>query len=169
MAIQKILQLVSGKIKEYTSLDSSAGAGSAGNLVALDAAGKINSNMMPSGIGAEQVAVTAAAALSQWNLVNIYLDEATVKARKADGGTNKYAAHAFCPEAIESAAEGNVQMDGIVTGSSLTVGGDVYLSDTPGAVTQTPLTGTGKIHQKVGYAISETQWVFEPDAEIELA
>jgi hypothetical protein len=169
MSIQKLLQLVTGKRKEYAGLDSSAGVGSAGHYIALDSNGKINANMMPSGIGPEQVSVTAATALAQWNLVNTYLDGVTLKARKADAGTNKYKAIGFCPEIIENAAEGNIQTDGYITCVGFTPGEDVYLSDTPGTVTQTPVSGTGKIHQKVGFAISPTQWAFAPEEDIELA
>lgn len=158
-----------GKMKEALALNSSAGAGSANALVALDAGGLINANMMPSGVGAEQVTVTAAEALSQYDLVNIYLDGATLKARKADGGTNKYIAHGFCPAAIESAAMGTVQTNGTMTGTGLTPGSDYFLSATPGAYATTPPeAGAGKISQKIGYAISDTVIVFEPEIEIEM-
>lgn len=170
MAVEKVLQKAAdGTLQEYVALDSSAGAGSAGKLVALDSGGKVNANMMPSGIGAEQVAVTAATSLAQYDLVNIYLDGETLKARKADGGTNKYRAHAFCPEAIESAATGNIQMTGLITGTGFTPGARQFLSDTPGTRTETALSGAGKIHQVVGYAVSETQWRFEAEEPITLA
>lgn len=170
MAVQKFLNLVSGKIKEAVGLDSSAGAGSAGKLVALDSSGKINANMMPSGISAETVEVTASENLSQWDLVNIYDDSGTLKARKADGGTNKYVAHAFCPSSIDSASTGNVQMDGIITGTGLTPGSDYFLDDTAGGYTlfAGAPSGAGKILQKIGYAVSPTSLVFSPEQEIEL-
>lgn len=168
MAIQKVIVLASGKYKEYVALDSSAGAGSAGNLVALDAGGKINTNMMPAGIGPESVEITAAEALAQWDIVNIYLDVATLKARKADAGVNKYVAHAYCPAAIDNAATGNVYTDGLMTLSGMTPGADQYLSATPGERTETPVTGAGKINQKVGWAMSATIMCFSPEREVEL-
>lgn len=172
MAVQKFLNLVSGKIKEAVGLDSSAGAGSAGKLVALDSSGKINNNMMPSGISAEVVEITPAEDIAQWDLVNIYLDGATLKGRKADGGTNKYVAHAFAPSALTTATPGNVQMDGTITGTGLTPGADYFLSDSAGAgvgkSSATPLSGAGKIHQKIGYAVSATAIIFLPEQDIEL-
>ena len=165
------VDLTTGKIKEEAAIASSAGAGDDGKLVALDGTGKISSTMMPTGIGAEQVTITAAGTLSQYNLINIYLDEATVKGRKADGGTNKYPAHAWAIAAITDTETGIVQTNGIITGSGLTPGAEYFLDDTAGAyclVAGIP-SGTGKLFQKIGYAISETELVFEPEQDIELA
>lgn len=170
MAIQKFLSLVAGKLKEVIGVDSSAGAGDAGKYAALDAAGKLNTNMMPTGIAAETVSVTPATNISQWQLVNIYDVTGTVTARKADGGTNKFVAHAFAPANLTAPTPGNVQMDGIITGTGLTPGADYYLDDTAGgyALYADAPAGAGKILQKIGYAVSATQIVFLPEQEIEL-
>ena len=45
-------------------------------------------------------------------------------------------------------------------GSSLTIGGKMYLSQTAGAATQ---TGTGTTPQPVGFATTATNWFFQPD------
>lgn len=53
---------------------------------------------------------------------------------------------------------------------SWTPGGALYASGTPGAVTQTAPTGTGKVVQIVGYAVAATIICFAPDMTfIELA
>jgi len=83
-----------GKVSEVEGLQTSAGAGDAGKIPALDAAGRLSSTMMPSGVGAEQATVTWAEDVAANDPINVYLDEATWKGRKADGGTNKYRADA---------------------------------------------------------------------------
>jgi hypothetical protein len=114
--------------------------------------------------------ITAAEAISQYDLINIYLDGETLKGRLADGGTNQYVAHAFAIAAIENAATGVVQTNGIITGAGLTPGADYYLDDVPGdyCLAAAIPDADGEIVQKIGYAISTTQLVFEPEMEIEL-
>lgn len=165
----KYLYLDSGNIKEKEALNSSAGATDAGKIPALDSTGKLNSNMMPSGVSAAVQSVTADGDLSQYDIVNIYNNSGTLSARKADAGTNRYQAHAFCPAAISNGATGNVQMEGSITGSAMTPGADQFLSDTPGDYSETPPTGTGKIVQKVGYATSATTLYFTAGNYIQLA
>lgn len=50
---------------------SSAGAGDAGKVVALDGSGRIDNTMMPVGIGADTATITASEALSAGDFVNI--------------------------------------------------------------------------------------------------
>lgn len=164
----KYIALINGKQKQVEVTTSSAGAASSGKAVGLDSNGNINPNMMPPGMGPESVEVTAAEALSQWDLVNIFDDSGTLKARLADAGANKYAANAYCPAAIDSGNTGNVYTDGLITGTGMTPGADQYLSEVPGEYTETAVSGSGKIHQKVGWAMSPTKLAFHPEAEIEL-
>lgn len=167
----KYLALVAGKKKEIEATVTSGGVANAGDIPALDSGGHLSATVMPSGIGPEAVTITAAEAISQWDLINIYLDGATLKGRKADGGTNKYVAHAYAPAAIDSAAEGTVYSDGWITGVGLTPGADYYLDNVAGAYCLAAAipASTGEIVQKIGYAVSATQLVFAPEAEIELA
>lgn len=155
-----------GKTTEVAGLQATAGAGSAGEIVALDAAGLIPVAMMPSGIGAEQVTVTWAENVSANDLINVYLDTATWKGRKADGGTNKYPAHAFAVASGTAAGTGLVQYEGLIAGATSVLTGKLYLSTTaPGGWQQTIPAGPG-LHQVVGLANSGTSWYFQPQEEI---
>jgi hypothetical protein len=169
----KYLDRASGKFVQKSAIEQSAGAGDAGKLVKLDAQGLLDETFFPDGIGIDAVTITAVGNLSQWDLVNIYLVAAAtppdvLSGRKADAGTNKYVAHAYCPAAIDDGNTGTVYLDGSITDSGLTPGAAYYLSDTPGEYTATPVTGAGKICQKIGFAKSETLLYFEPQEEVEL-
>lgn len=170
MATKKFLQRKDDGtgIQEMDALDSSSGAGDAGEIVALDSTGKINTNMLPSGVGADVQNATPAENFSASNLANFYDDSGTLKARKADAGTNKYPAHGFATGSLTTGNPADFQLNGTITTSGLTPGAKYFLSDTPGTFTATPVSGTGKIHQQIGYAVSTTVLVFKPEETIEL-
>ena len=164
----KYLDRSGGKFVQKEAINTSAGAGDAGKLIKTNSQGDVDETFLPDGIGIDSVTVTAAGGLAEGDIVNIYNDEGTIKARKADAGTNKYIAHGYCPEAILDAAEGTVYLTGSIITTGLTVG-NYYLSDTPGSKSTAPPTGTGKIDQVIGWAVSTTKLRFEPQEEIELA
>lgn len=161
MAGKKYLQLGTSGVEEVASTDSSAGAGSAGNLVSLDVNGKIALNMMPAGIGPATKSIVASEAITAPALVNIWNDAGTAKIRKADAASNK-PANGFIISSVALSAAADVYFEGEVTGfSSLTVG-KVWLSATvPGATQATIPTTAGHIAQSVGWATSATTVDFE--------
>lgn len=166
---EKFLELSSGRIRQNEALQASAGAGDAGKIIALDAAGKIDSTMMPTGIGSDSLTMTASEALSAGNIVNIH-DSTGAKARKADATATGKEAIGFVTAGISSSATGTVYFEGTITGlSSLTPGARYYLSTTPGAVTSTPPSSAGNVVQYIGTALSATELSFEPGEPIELA
>lgn len=59
MAGNKYIKQSSGSLVEEAAIQSSAGAGDAGKIPALDAAGRLDNSMMPAGIGADTAAITA--------------------------------------------------------------------------------------------------------------
>lgn len=66
-------------------------------------------------------------------------------------------------------SQGRVEREGIVGGyTGLSIGQAVFLSETPGGVTQTPPVGAGKVVQEVGTAISgsEILIVLDMDATV---
>jgi len=65
----------------------------------------------------------------------------------------------FALEVLALDSSGKVQIDGIVSGfTGLTPGAPVFVdATTPGAVTQTPPTGVGKVVQIIGHAFSATE------------
>ena len=162
MAGKKYLQLGTAGIEEVAATDSSAGAGDATKIVALDATGKIALNMMPSGIGPATKSMVASEAITAPALVNIWDDAGTAKIRKADAATNK-PANGFILASVASAASAAVYFEGEVTGFSGLVAGKVWLSATvPGATQAAIPTTAGHIAQSVGWVTSATTIDFEP-------
>lgn len=166
----KYLKQESGRIKEIEATVASAGAGNAGDIVALDASGKLDSTVMPTGIGSDSVSIVASETLAAGDLVNIWNDAGTPKARKADATAEGKEAVGFVLEGITSGASGTVHFEQTITGlSSLTPGAAMYLSTTPGAATATPPSGSGTVVQYIGRAISATSISFEPAQPITVA
>lgn len=168
MAAHKFLTVGSdGNAIEEAGAISSAGAGDEGKLVALDAGGKIDSTMMPAGLGADSKTMTAGEAISAKDLVYI---NGSGAAMKADANAVAKRAIGFAQSAISNAATGTITFEGTITGlSGLTPGADYFLSNTTtGAIAlYSSLTyGSGDIIQRVGFALSATELSFEPGAPI---
>lgn len=170
MAAERFVQATSTGLQSKQAKDSSAGAGDAGALVALDSAGKIDLSMMPTGVGADTATIVCSENLAAGDLVNLWDDSGTIKVRKADA-SNGRRADGFVLSAYTTAQSALVYFEGSVTGlSSLTLGSTYYLSDsTPGGLTTTaPTSGAGKIQQEVGRCRLASALVFEPQAPIVL-
>lgn len=158
MAAQKPLQVgTDGNFTEVAAVESSAGSGDEGKIVALNASGLIDPTMLPS-TGA--TTLTATENISAGALINVW-SSTGVKVRNADNSGVGKRAHGFAPSAITSGASGTVVLgEGTVTGlSTLTVGTQYFLA-TVGAVTSTLPTGTGVIVQQVGVALSTSSLAF---------
>ena len=159
-----------GRLEEQSGVTTSAGAGDVGKLPQLDATGKLDTSLLPSGIGAESEAATCTEALAAGDFVNIYDNAGAKSVRKADGSTAGKEANGYVLSAFANAAVATVFTDGANTQrTGLTAGVAYYLSATPGGVTTTPLTTAGHVHQKLGKASSATSIVFEHFDPITLA
>lgn len=162
MAAQKFLTLIAGVRALVSSKDSSAGAGDAGSIVALDAAGKIAANMMPNGIGADSRIVPASEALTAGSLVNLWLDASVLKVRKADATAAGKEAHGFVEASVAALANATVIFDGTIPGlSGMTIGAKYYLATTAGGAVATAPAAVGNVVQTVGVAASATELIFE--------
>jgi hypothetical protein len=165
----KYLALVAGKISEVLAAAASAGAGDAGKIVALDGTGRIDSTMMPVGIGAETVTITTSEALAAGDFVNIHVSSGT-KVRKADATAAGKEAHGFVLASSASGASATVYLEGTNTGlTGLTAGATQFLATTAGGRTETAPSTTGQVVQIIGTAISATAMTFEPNDAITLA
>lgn len=151
---QKPLQLVAGVPTEVEAKVVSAGAGDAGKVVALDAAGKLDQSVMPAGIGADTAAITASEALAAGDFVNIWDSAGNFRVRKADAATNK-PAHGFVRAAVANAAVAQVFFEGSNDQVAGATPGPVWLSDdTPGGFEAAAPAGAGKIVQQLGVAVA---------------
>ena len=168
MAAKKFLRLVGGIITEVFGVQSSAGAGNAGDLVALDDTGRINNDMMPVGIGADTVSITASENLAAGNWVNVWNDASTAKVRKADATTAGKEVHGFVLSAVTSGNPATVYFEGTNTQVTGQTPGPFYLQTTAGAGGTTIPSASGNVVQQIGVAVSATAVNFERNAAVVL-
>lgn len=169
MAGNKYLRNSAGTLTEEAAVQSSAGAGDAGKIVALDAAGRLDNSMMPTGIGADTASIVSSENLAAGDLVNIWNDAGTAKARKADATTAGKEAHGFVLSAVVAPAAATVYFEGTNTAVSGLTPGNRFLATTAGTSTSTAPSGAGNVVQKVGVATSATTLNFEAQQPIVLA
>lgn len=188
----KVLQLINGLPTEVEATQESAGAGDAGKVLALNAdglvddtalnsttsssgvgdadkviktngSGVLDPTLLPAGVGADTKVRTASEALTAGNIVNIWNDTGTAKARKADATATGKRAVGFVLANVSSDNPATVYFEGTITGlTSLTPGATYFLDTTAGGITTSPPTGSGNVVQVVGVAISDTELSFEP-------
>jgi hypothetical protein len=169
MAGDKYLYVNAGTVTEKASLQTSAGAGDAGKIPALDTNGRIDNSMMPVGIGADTASITTSEALAAGDLVNIW-NSTGAKARKADASAAGKEAHGFVLAAVSSGAAATVYFEGTDTQvTGLTPGAQFLSATTPGAATLTAPSGTGQVVQRVGFATAATALNFQSQPPIVLA
>ncbi len=153
----KPLQIVSGVPTEVEATVTSAGAGNAGDIVALDGSGLLDPSVLPAGVGQNVDIIASSENLAAGDWVNIYDNGGTINVRKADADNGREA-HGFVRAAVTSPANATVYGPGELNDqvSGLTVGLDYFLHTTPGGVTTTAPTATGAIIQRLGRAKSAT-------------
>lgn len=135
------------------AVQTSAGAGDAGKIVALNSSGLIDSTMLPT---SSAVTRTASEAISAGALINEWNNSGTINVRNADNSTYK-PAHGYAPSSITSSGSGSVYLGygPAITGlSSKTVGAEQFLG-TAGALTETAPTSAALL-QKVGVGATAT-------------
>lgn len=152
----KPIQIVSGNLTEIEATVISAGAGNAGDVVALDAAGKLDNSVLPTGIGADTALVEASEDLAAGDFVNIHDVTGAWRARKADASAIGTRAHGFVLAAVTTGNDATVYFEGTNNQLSSLTPGDYFLSETAGAITQTAPTTSAAIVQRVGVSLSAT-------------
>lgn len=157
-----------GALTEVATITTSAGAGDVGKIVGLDAAGRLDSSVMPVGLGADTASITASEALSAGDLVNVW-DSTGAKVRKADATVAGKEAHGFVLAAVSSSASATVYFEGTDTGVTGLTPGVQFLSTTPGAATGTAPSGSGNVVQRVGFATAATALNFQSQPPVTLA
>ncbi|MCM6777932.1 hypothetical protein NDR87_31460 [Nocardia sp. CDC159] len=165
----KYLYNNAGTITEREATVSSAGAGSAGKIPALDGNGKLAANMMPTGFGADVNSIQASENLAANDLVNIHDVGGSARVRKADASAAGKEAHGFVLAAVTSGNNADVYSEGTNAGLTGLTPGKLFLSTTPGQATSTAPSGSGQVVQVVGVATSATAFNFEAQPPIVLA
>lgn len=160
----KYLKQVNGVLTEEASVTTST----PNRIVELDGTGKLNVNMMPTGIGPDTAVIQASENLAAGDFVNIH-NSGGARARKADATTSGKEAHGFVLAAVTSGQNATVYFEGTndqVTGQTP---GPVFLATTAGAATPTAPSGAGNVTQRIGIAVSTTAINFERGEPIVLA
>ncbi len=154
MAKRLINQNTNGSKETYSGVTTSAGAGSSGEIPALDSAGKLDTSMMPVGFGQDSVTATAGEALTAGDFVYFNGSGAVLK---ADATALAKQAKGYVNANVLNAGTATVFFDDSNTGlTGLTINVPYYLSTTPGQVTPTAPTTATQIVQRVGFANSAT-------------
>lgn len=169
MAAKKLLRLIGGVITEVFGVQTSAGAGNAGDIVALDDTGRIDNSMMPVGIGADTATITASEGLAAGDWINVWNDASTAKVRKADATTAGKEVHGFVLSAVTSGNPATVYFEGTNTQVTGQTPGPVYLQTTAGTGGATAPSASGNLVQQVGVALSATSVNFERGTPVVLA
>jgi hypothetical protein len=151
------------------SKTTSAGAGDSGKLPALDGTGKLDNSFMPTGIGAETAAVATSESLVAGNLVNVYNVAGTATVRKSDATTVGKEANGFVLASFTHPTTATVYLGGLNTGVTGLTPGKQFLSTTPGATSATAPSGSGNVVQVVGVATAAAALAFQPSPPIVLA
>lgn len=168
MAAKKFLRLVNGVLTEIFGVQTSAGAGNAGDLVSLDNSGRIDNSMMPVGIGADTSTISASETLAAGDWVNVW-NSSGAKVRKADATTAGKEAHGFVLSAVTSGNPATVYFEGTNTQVTGQTPGAVYLQTTAGTGGATIPSASGNVVQNLGVALSATEVNFERGTPVVLA
>lgn len=148
---------------------TSAGAADAGKIPQLDAAGRLDTTLMPAGVGQNVSTFVASEALAAGNWVSVWNDVGVSKVRLADN-SNARRAHYFVRAAVTLGGTATVygvgELNDQLTG--LTIGAEYFLG-TVGASTTAVPTAAGSIVQGVGVAESATAIRFKPGLPIKRA
>lgn len=151
------------------SKTTSSGASDSGKLPALDAAGKLDTSFMPTGIGADTVALATSESLAAGDLINIWDNAGTANVRKADATTAGKEAHGFVLAAFTHPTTATIYFEGSNSSKTGMTPGKQFLSTTAGGVTTTAPSGSGNVIQVVGFATSATNINFQAGVSFVLA
>jgi len=170
MAVDKYLSNNAGVIQEVQATVQSVGSGSAGKIPGLDSSGRLDTSVMPVGIGAETILLPATEGLAAGAWVNIYNAAGTMSVRNADATVAGKEANGFVLASVTQSNNATVYLAGANTSlSSLTLGSNYFLSTTPGVGSASAPSGSGNIVQRLGKAVSATEIAFQPSDPITLA
>jgi hypothetical protein len=155
--------------KKYTYLDTttirhtersatqvSTGASNAGDIIALDETGHIDTSLLPSTGGASSDAIVATEAIAAGDWVNVYNNVGTRACRKAIAADATKPAAGFVTAAFSAGATASVYKVGDNTKVALTgftvadIGARVFLSPTVGGGTIKTCPAAGNLLQPLG-------------------
>lgn len=154
-----------GRKKQVSAAAASTGAADQNRLVKTGPDGRIDSTLLPTGIGDESKGVEASEALNAGDFVNIFDLGGASRVRRANATAAGSEAVGFVLDNFAAGEQATVFFEGENTAlTGLTAGQTLFLSaDTPGGVTTTPPSAVGNIVQIVGKACDATSAIFKED------
>lgn len=159
------ISATSGKREEANAATVSTGVPTAGQIIATNAAGQLDSSFLPPGIGDDAKMINATEDLSAGDFVNVFDDGGTPGVRLADR-TNGRQADGFVLEAVTTGSLAEVLFEGTNNAlTGLTIGSRQFLG-TAGSPEETFTTTGGEILQCLGVACSATELNFEAQEPI---
>lgn len=165
----KIAALNSNGILDDSIINATVSS-SANKIVKLDGTGKLDSTVLPTGVGADTVSIISSENLAAGDLVNIYNNGGVGTCRKADASTSGKEAHGFVLAATTSPAAATVYFEGTNTQMTGMTPGRQYLSATTAGKTTTTAPNTAaQVVQIVGFATSATAMNFQSGTPVVLA
>lgn len=185
MAARKFLihDRIEGEHYEHEAVEVSDGAADAGEIPALNAdgilddsimgaalsgadvvlktgpTGRIPMEVLPVGVGNDTGTLEVGETLDAGNLINIYVDGAVWKLRRANA-SNGRSADGYVEDSFAVGEQAPYYREGTNGFVSGLTGKKVFLATTPGGVTSTAPTGAGVIQQPVGEASGATSFFF---------
>lgn len=159
MSSNKFITIQSGEQVLLTAISTSAGVGDASKIVMTDGSGKLDTTLMPVGIGADTTVVNAGENLTAGNFVWI---NGSGLAMKADNTATK-PAHGFVKSAVTSGQPATIYRSGTNSDlSGLTAGTEYVLGTAGGVVAKASApTAAASIVQRLGVAHSTTELNFD--------
>lgn len=159
MSSNRFLTLINGVMTWIEAIATSAGATDANKIIRTTSTGRLDSSLMPTGIGADTQSGTASEALAAGSFVNITSAGAI---RLADNSNNR-PAHGFVTAAVANAATATVFRGGRNPALTGLTPGVRYFLGTAGAATTTAPIAVGSIIQGLGVAGDAGSITFEYD------
>lgn len=157
MALQRFVAIDGvSNLPEEVQGTSIGGTGTGGKVVHVDeATERLHESLMPIGVAAETYVGNAHETLNAANpLVYIRADGTVANASAASGGN--YAV-GFITQNYTAGQSVTVYFEGSIPTTGLTPNQPVFLSDsTAGGLSQSKVTGSNKLYQEVGWAITAT-------------
>lgn len=150
----------SGFVQEAQPITTSAGAGDASKVAQTDSSGRFDQSLMPVGVVPDVYNANASGAITAGDLCYVTAGGLIARASAAVAGNPSIG---FSLTSVTTGNPAVLYFSGRDTAvSGLTVGSRYYLSDsTPGGITLTSVTGSGKLHQYVGTAITTTSLIYD--------
>jgi hypothetical protein len=165
----KYLRNNAGVITELEATVVSTGATEAGDILALDGTGRIDSSVLPVGVGPDTASIQASENLAAGDFVNVWSDSGNFRVRKADATTTGKFANGFVLANVTSGNNATVYFEGTNTQVTSVTPGRLYLDTTAGGWTATAPNASGNVVQAIGVGTTATSVNFEPEAPVVLA